>query len=107
MVALRALSLSVPPGPGPADLLNNVRYPFCVHPPHSVARIVVWSHPNPKRAFCGGQRSVGEPAPQERTTGPGYRACKTWDRIYQHNYGAMKIDDPEAHLCCAVHINTI
>ena len=32
-------------------------------------------HPNPKRAFSSDQQSVGEPAPQARTMGLGYRAC--------------------------------
>ena len=67
------------PGPGPVDLLNSVRAPFHVHPPHSVAMLLVRSHPYPNREFCGGQRSVGEPAPRARTTGPGYRACKPRD----------------------------
>ena len=52
MVAPLALSPSVLPGPGPVDLLKAVRAPFHVHPPHSVAMIVVRSHPNPKRAFA-------------------------------------------------------
>ena len=75
MVAPLALSPSVPPGPGPVNLLNAVRAPFHVHSPHSVDMIVGWSHPNPKRAFISDQRSMGEPAPRARTTGPGYRAC--------------------------------
>ena len=65
-----ALSLSVPPGFGPVDLLNAVRAPFHVHPPHSYAVFVVHSHLSPKRAFSGDQRSVGEPAPRARTTWP-------------------------------------
>ena len=85
-----ALSPSVPPGPGPVDLLNAVRAPFHVHPTRSVAIFVVRSHPNPSREFCGDQRSVGEPTPRARTTGPGYRACKPRDR------------DPETLLHCVV-----
>ena len=76
MVALRALTPSVPPGPGPFGLLNAARAPFRVHPPspfHGHARILVRFYPN--RAFSSDQRSVGEPAPRARTTGPGYRAC--------------------------------
>ena len=69
-----ALSTSVPPGPGPVDLLNDIRAPFHVHPSHSVVMLVVRSHPNPKREFCSGNRSVGETAPRAQTTGPGYRA---------------------------------
>ena len=75
MVAPLALSPSVPPGLVPVNLLNVVRAPFHVHPPHSYAMLVVQSHPNPKRAFSGDQRSVGEPAPRALTTGTGYRAC--------------------------------
>ena len=43
MVALRALTPTVPPGPGPVDLLNAARDPFRVHPPHSMAMFVSWS----------------------------------------------------------------
>ena len=85
MVAPRALSLSVPPVPGPGDLLNAARALFRVHPPHFVAMIVVLSHPNPKKAVYGGQRSVGEPAPRAQTTGPGYRACKPQDLLKGYN----------------------
>ena len=70
VVAPLALSPSVPPGLRPVDLLNAVRAPFHVYPPHYYAMLVVHSHPNPKRAFSGDQRSVGEPAPWARTTGP-------------------------------------
>ena len=58
MIAPLALSPSVPPGPGPVNLLNAVRAPFHVHPPYSVAMFVVRLHPNP----------VGEPAPRARPT---------------------------------------
>ena len=75
VVAPLALSPSVSPGPVPVDLLNAVRAPFHVHLPHSVAMLVVRSHPNPKKAFISDQRSVGEPAPRARTPVPGYRAC--------------------------------
>ena len=37
MVAPLALSPSVSPGPRPVNLLNAIRAPFHVHPPHSVA----------------------------------------------------------------------
>ena len=70
VVALLALSPLVPPGLVPVDLLNAVRAPFHVHPPHYYAMLVVHSYPNPKREFSGDQRSVGEPAPRARTTGP-------------------------------------
>ena len=56
MIAPLALSLSVPPGPGPVNLLNAVRAPFHVHPPYSVAMFVVRSYPNPSVHFavvCG------------------------------------------------------
>ena len=46
VIAPLALSPSVPPGPGPVDLLNAVRTLFHVHPPYSVAMFVVRSHPN-------------------------------------------------------------
>ena len=65
-----ALSPSFPPGLVPVDLLNAVRAPFHVHPHHSYAILVVHLHPNPKRAFSGDQRSVGEPQTRARTTGP-------------------------------------
>ena len=64
MVTPLSLSPLVSPGPGPVDLLNDVRAPFHFHPHHSVAMLVVRSYPNPKRAFSSGQRSVGEPAPR-------------------------------------------
>ena len=51
MVAPLDLFLLVPPGTGTFNLLNASRYPFHVHPPHSVAMIVVRSHPNPKGHF--------------------------------------------------------
>ena len=41
VVALLALSPSVPAGPGPVELLNAFRAPFYVHLPHSVAMLVV------------------------------------------------------------------
>ena len=41
VVAPLALSLSVPPGLGPVDLLTTVRAPFHIHPPHSYAMLVV------------------------------------------------------------------
>ena len=44
MVAPLALSPSVPPGLAPVDLLNAVRAPFHVHPPHSYAMLVVHPH---------------------------------------------------------------
>ena len=91
MVALLALSPSVPPGPGPVDLLNAVRAPFRVHPPHYVAMLVVRFHPNPKRGFCGGQRSEGEPAPRALTTGPGYRACKPRDLHSMYSYHSVAL----------------
>ena len=69
MVVPLALSLSFPPGLGPANLLTAVRAPFHVHPPHSYAMLVVHLHPIPKSSFSGDQRSVGEPAPRARTTG--------------------------------------
>ena len=47
VIAPLALSPSVPPGPGPVDLLNAVRAPFRVHPPYSGAMFVVRLHPNP------------------------------------------------------------
>ena len=96
MVALLALSPSVPPGPGRVDLLNAVRAPFHFHPPHSVAMIVVLLHPNPNKAFCGGQRYVGEPTPRDRTTGPGYRACKLRDREDDHVSGGRRIMTEES-----------
>ena len=70
MVALLALSPSVLPGLRPVVLLNAVRAPFHVHPPHSYAMLVVHSYPSTKRASSDDQRSVGEPAPRARTTGP-------------------------------------
>ena len=77
MVAPCALTPLVPPGPGlPAGLLNAAQGPFRVLPPfpfHGHACILVWLHPN--RAIISDRQSVGEPAPQARTTGPGYRAC--------------------------------
>ena len=75
MVPPLAFSLSVSPGPGPVDLLNDVRSPFHVHPPHSVAMLVGRLHPNSKKEFSSDKRSVGEPTPRARTTGPGYRSC--------------------------------
>ena len=90
VVAPLALSPSVPPGPGPVDLLNAVRAPFHVHPPHSVAMLVVRSHTNPSRAFCGDQWSVGESAPRARTTGPDYRTCKPRDRVEIYEYTSLK-----------------
>ena len=65
-----ALSLSVPPGLGPVNLLTALKAPFHVHPPHSYAMLVVHLHPSPKSAFSGDHRSVGEPAPRARPTGP-------------------------------------
>ena len=79
MNAPLALSPLVPPGPGPVNILNAIRAPFHVHCPHSVAMIVDRSHTNPMREFCGGQRFVGEPAPQAWTTGPSYRTCEPRD----------------------------
>ena len=76
MVAPRALNPSVPPGPGPVDLLTAARAPFRVHPSspfHSHVRLLIRWYPN--REFSSDQRSVGEPAPRARATGPGYRAC--------------------------------
>ena len=90
VVAPLALSQLVPPGPGPVDLLNAIRAPFHVHPPHSVALLVVRSHPNPSRAFCGDQQSVGEPAPRARTTGTGYLACKPRDRVMKYKGDCIK-----------------
>ena len=95
MVAPLALSPSVLPGPRTVNLLNDVRAPFHVHPPHSVAMLVVRSHPNPNRAFCGGQRSVGEPAPRTRTTGPGYRACKPRDLESFYVFGVNELSGGE------------
>ena len=46
MVAPLALSPLVPPDPGPVNILNDVSGPFYVHPPYSVAMLVVRSHPN-------------------------------------------------------------
>ena len=80
MVALLDLSPLVPPGPRPVNLRNAVRAPFHVHPPHSVAMLVVQLRPKPKREFCVGLWSVGEPAPRARHTGPGCRACKPRDQ---------------------------
>ena len=40
MVVPLALSLSVPPGLGPFDLLNAVMAPFHFHPPPSYAMLV-------------------------------------------------------------------
>ena len=65
-----SLSPSVTPGLGLVDLLTSVRDPFHVYPPHSYAMLVFHSHPSPKSAFSGDQRSVGEPAPRARTTRP-------------------------------------
>ena len=45
VVAPLALSPSVPPGPGPINLLNTVRDLFHVPHPYSVAMLVVWSQP--------------------------------------------------------------
>ena len=47
VIAPLSLSPSVPPVPGPVDLLNAVRASFHVHPPYSVAMFGVRSHPNP------------------------------------------------------------
>ena len=77
-----ALSPSVPHGRGTVDLLNTVRAPFHVHPTDSIAMIVVRSHPNPIRAFCGGQRS----------TGLGYHVCKLQDRYYCIFYRVGKMN---------------
>ena len=100
MVAPLALSPSVPPGPGPVNLLNAGRALFHVHPPHSVAMLMVRLHPNPNRAFCGGQRSVVEPTPRVRTTGPGYRACKPWDRGNPSDAEFVKmVSDKNVKIC--------
>ena len=82
MVALRAPTPLVTPAPRPVDLLSAVRAPFRVHPSsplrcHALGMVA----PYPKWAVSGGQRSVGEPAPRARTTGPGYRACKPRELI--------------------------
>ena len=89
VVAPLALSPLAPPGLGPVDLLNAVRAPFHVHPPHSYAMLVIRLHPNPGRAFCSDQQSVGEPAPRARTMEPGYRACKPQDRYDLYYYASL------------------
>ena len=79
VVAPLALYPSVPPSLVPVNLLNSVRTPFHVHPPHSYAMLVVHSHLALNWNIAVIKRSVGEPAPQARTMGPGYRACKPWN----------------------------
>ena len=100
MVALLDLSPSVPPGPGPVDLLNAVRDPFCVHPPHFVAMLVVRLHPNPKKAFCIGLWSVGEPAPRAWTTGLCCCACKPRDRnqLFEIDVNVIKLKPEQKDL---------
>ena len=65
-----ALSPLVPPGLGPVDLLTAVRAPFHVHPPHSYAMLVVHSHLALNWHIALIMRSVDEPAPRARPTGP-------------------------------------
>ena len=65
-----ALSRSVPPGLGPVDLLTAVTAPFHVHPPHSYAMLVVRSHLALNRHIALIMRSMDEPAPRARPTGP-------------------------------------
>ena len=70
VVVSLALSPSVPPGLGPFDLLTAARPPFHVHSPHSYAMLVVHSHLALNRHIALIMRSVDEPAPRARPTGP-------------------------------------
>ena len=70
MVFQPALSPSVPPGRGPSDLLTDVMDPFRFHPPPSYAMLVGLAHLDLNRHIALIVRSVGDPAPRARPTGP-------------------------------------